>query len=285
MAAPPAAVTLSNMDPSTSISRRSMRHPVVVAAIAVAVAALAAVLAVVSVVGPVLIGRGDREAESAVHYATSVTVSDVAFTVGPPASFDFQDCPPLPAGAKPDRWRCEVLVATGRFQLGKVAVPAVAPITVTHAEGPLPDGTTGQVFGALRAERTDVPGGLLRRHGTGGHNPLLHLGLRTEYAGYADLVDRSVIDVRLRLINPLLGPRCVIGDPIRLTLSRDGSSEWLSQNPPLIRFRLYDRSFALPAASGCGTLGGLVNRRFGLPSAAGANEVYFTAYYTFKTYG
>jgi hypothetical protein len=276
MAAPPPGGKLSSMDhPWTSILRR----PLVVAAFAAA-ATVATALAVVGVAGPVLIERGERQAVPAVRYAAVMNVSDPR----PPASFDFRDCPPLPAGARPDRWRCEVLVATGRLQLGKVAVPAIAPITVTHAEGPLPDGTTGQVFGALRAERTEVPGGLLRRHGPGGHNPLLHLGLRTEYAGYADLVDRSAMDVRLRLINPLLGRRCLIGDPLRLTLSRDGDSEWLSRDPPLIRFRLYDRSFALPAASGCGPLRGLVDRRFGLPAAAGANEVYFTAYYTFRMY-
>lgn len=262
-----------------------MRHPLVVGgALAVVAGVTALALAVVSVAGPVLIGRAERDAGPAARYATAIAVSDTL--VSPvPASFDFRDCPPLPAGVRPDRWRCEVLVATGRFQLGRVVVPAVAPITVTHAEGPLPDGTTGQVFGALRAKRTDVPGGLLRGRGVGGHNPLLHLGLRTEYAGYADLVDRSVIDVRLRLINPLVGHSCVIGDPVRLSMSRDGATEWLSRDPPLIRFRLYDRSFALPAASGCGPLGGLVNRRFGLPSAAGTNEVYFTAYYTFRMYG
>jgi hypothetical protein len=278
MAARPAGGKLSSMDrPWTSISRR----PLLVAA---AVAAATTVAAALAVVAPVLIGRGERKAVPAVRYATTVA----ARTDSPdpqPGLFDFRDCPPLPGGAQPDRWRCEVLVATGRFQLGEVVVPATAPITVTHAEGPLPDGTTGQVFGALRAGRTDIPGGLLRRHGPGGHNPLLHLGLRTEYAGYADLVDQSVVDVRLRLVNPMLGRRCVIGDPLRLTLSRDGDSEWLSRNPPLIRFRLYDRSFALPAASGCGPLRGLVDRRFGLPSAADANEVYFTAYYTFKMYG
>jgi hypothetical protein len=284
MAARPATAKLSSMDRWTSKSLRSIRRPLVVAVAVAAAATVAAALAVVGVAGPVVIGRGKREAVPAVRYATSVAV--LADSRDPqPGSFDFRDCPPLPAGAQPYRWRCEVLVATGRFQLGKVAVPAIAPITVTHAEGPLPDGTTGQVFGALRAERTGVPGGLLRRHGPGGHNPLLHLGLRTEYAGYADLVDRSVMDVRLRLVNPLLGRRCVIGDPLRLTLSRDGDSEWLSRNPPLIRFRLYDRGFALPAASGCGPLRGLVDRRFGLPSAAGANEVYLTAYYTFRMYG
>jgi hypothetical protein len=297
MAARPAGAMLSTMDPSISrrsiswrsiswrsISSHSMWHPLVGGVVAVVAAAIALALAVVSVAGPVPTGRAEREAGPAAHYATSVAVSDAAVTPVP-ASLDFRDCPPLPAGAQPDRWRCEVLVATGRLQLGRVAVPAVAPITVTHAEGPLPDGTTGQVFGALRAGRTDVPGGLVRGRGAGGHNPLLHLGLRTEYAGHADLVDRSVIDVRLRLINPLLGHSCVIGDPVRLTMSRDGNSEWLSENPPLIRFRLYERSFALPVASGCGPLRGLVDRRFGLPSAAGANEVYFTAYHTFRTYG
>jgi hypothetical protein len=281
MAAGPAGGTLSSMEPPrTSISRR----PLLVAVAGVAVATLAVALAVMGIAGPILIGHGERGAVPAVRYATSVTAYTDVPDPQPPNSFDFRDCPPLPAGVQPARWRCEVLVATGRFQLGRVAVPAVAPIMVTHAEGPLPDGTTGQVFGALRAERTDIPGGLLRRQGPAGHNPLLHLGLRTEYAGYADLVDQPAMDVRLRLVNPLLGRRCVLGDPLRLTLSRDGDSEWLSRDPPLIRFRLYDRSFALPAASGCGPLHGLVDRRFGLPSAAGANEVSFTAYYTFRTY-
>jgi hypothetical protein len=284
MAARPAAATLSSMDPSTSVARRSLRHPLVIAAAIVAAAAAVAALALVGVAGPIRLGREEREARAAARYATSVAAfTDVG--VPPPAtSFAFRDCPPLPAGVQPHRWRCEVLVATGRYQLGKVAVPAVAPITVTHAEGPLPDGTTGQVFGGLRAERTDIPGGLLRRHGPGGHNPLMHLGLRIEYAGYADLVGQPAMDVRLRLVNPLLGPHCMIGDPLRLTLSRDGESEWLSRTPPLIRFRWSDRGFALPAASGCGPLRGLVDRRFGLPSAAGVNEAYFTAYYTFRTY-
>jgi hypothetical protein len=205
-------------------------------------------------------------------------------TGGPPASFDFRDCPPLPAGVQRGRWRCEVLVATGWMRLGNIDVPAVAPITVTHAEGPRADGTTGQVFGRLRAERTEVPGGLLARRGHGGHNPLLHLGLRMEYAGYADLVDRAAMDVRLRLVNPLLGDRCAIGDPVRLSLLRDGPSQWISRDPPLVKFSMYDQSLALPAAHGCRMLTHLVDHRFGLPAPAGANEVYFTAYYTFKTY-
>src|SRR5689334_13495937 len=118
MAAHPAGGKLSSMDrPWTSIFRR----PLLVAVAVAAAATVAAALAVVAVAGPVLIGRGEREAVPAVRYATAV----VARTDSPdpqPGSFDFRDCPPLPAGTQPDRWRCEVLVATGRFQLGEVAV-------------------------------------------------------------------------------------------------------------------------------------------------------------------
>ncbi|HCA87228.1 MAG TPA: hypothetical protein DEQ61_18170 [Streptomyces sp.] len=65
---------------------------------------------------------------------------------------------------------------------------------------------------------------------------------------------------------------------------QDGDTEWLSTDPPLIAFTVHDRAFAAPRSYGCGPLGRLADRRFGLPSAAGENEISLVARYTFKFY-
>jgi hypothetical protein len=49
---------------------------------------------------------------------------------------------------------------------------------MTHAEGPLPDDTSGQIFSGLHGATTRVPGGLLA----------LPLGLRPESAGSTDFL-------------------------------------------------------------------------------------------------
>src|SRR5436309_743913 len=61
------------------------------------------------------------------------------------AAADFGDCPALPAGVDPGKWRCEVHTAAPKLTIGKVSV-VLAPITMTHAEGPMADGTDGQVW-------------------------------------------------------------------------------------------------------------------------------------------
>ncbi|WP_344071954.1 hypothetical protein [Streptomyces crystallinus] len=206
---------------------------------------------------------------------------------------DYRDCPAeLPAGVDRKEWRCEVTVGYSHFALGGIAVPDMKPITLTHAEGPMPDGKPGQVFGTLRAEPTPVPGGLLgRKAEQGGPNPLLGLAIQPEYGGYADFLgtgtDKGALDLKFRLVSPLLGERCAIGTdtrPVALHLRKDGPSTWLSKNPPLVRFSAYDRDLTVPAATGCGPLTPWVNHHFGLPAKAAESSVTYTAYYTFKTY-
>lgn len=238
-----------------------------------------------------------RRGSAALAVAATLAAT-VTFAAGAPAvaadgpatpPYDFSDCPDLPTGVDAAQWKCEVLTATGSLTLGSRTVPELAPMTITHAEGPLPDGSDGQVFSALRGTRTAVPGGLLGDT-TADHKPLLSLALRPEYGGRSDFYSvgnsMGLFTLRFRVLSPLLPHGCVIGAgdaPIELHLQRAGGSEWVSKNPPVIKFDAYDDAFAAPAAKGCGPLGGLVNDRLGLPATAG-NAITLSAYYTFKTY-
>ncbi|MFI1581788.1 hypothetical protein [Embleya sp. NPDC020630] len=205
-------------------------------------------------------------------------------------TFDFGDCPTLPAGADPDRWRCEVHVATGEMRLGGIVVP-LRPMTITHAEGPLPDGSTGQVFGALHAAPSPTSGGLLGVPGLPGRAPLLGMSVETKYGGWFDFLSHGTsaggLDVTLSLSGPLLPKDCSIGtaeQPIRLTMMRKGPNEWISKDPPILKGTLWDNTVAIPAAGGCGPLGTVLNQRNGLPSPGGTNSVTLDGLYTFKTY-
>ncbi|MEU6462526.1 hypothetical protein [Streptomyces sp. NPDC046976] len=182
----------------------------------------------------------------------------------------FRDCPPLPGGVDPARWRCEVHTAAPVLTIGKVTV-RLAPITMTHAEGPLPDGGDGQVWGAMHSTPTRVPGAR-------------GLAIQPEYGGRSDFYT-GTFSLRFRLLGRLLAPGCTIGAtaPVDFRLQRSGPSTWVSQDPPLIEFSAYDDTFAVPAAEHCGPLAPLVDHRLGLPAAEG-NLMTYDASYTFRTY-
>jgi hypothetical protein len=207
----------------------------------------------------------------------------------PVPTFDFGDCPVIPAGADPARWRCEELRSRGTIRFGRIGEQDSGAMRLTFAEGEL-DGKFAQVFGSLRAEPTRVPGGLLGIPGTDEHNPLLRLDLRIEYAGYADFL--SVGDrmgeqhLKLRVISPLLPDTCTIGsdeDPIRFKPIRIGAHEVISTDPQVLKFTIEDKEFAMPEARGCGGLDRLVNKRFGLPAADG-NAIRFTTLVGLRSY-
>jgi len=216
-------------------------------------------------------------------YAPSIAHAQTPDVTMPPALTDFSDCPALPAGVDPAAWRCEIHLATPRLRVGAVDVPALGPITMTHAEGLLPDGTRAQVWGAMHSAPTAVPGGLL---GTpaGAHSPLLGLTVQPEYGGRSDFYTGQ-FSLRFRLRSPLLPQGCTIGAsaPVDFRLKRSGPSEWVSRTPPLVRFSAYDDTFTAPAAEGCGPLAGLLNQRLGLPASSG-NLMTYDASYTFRTY-
>src|SRR5262245_13625862 len=89
-----------------------------------------------------------------------VAVTVLAGTAHATPTFDFSDCPAIPAGADPAQWRCEVLESTGTVRIGKLGELPGGAMRLTFAEGQL-DGKYAQVFGALRSEPIRVPGGLL----------------------------------------------------------------------------------------------------------------------------
>ncbi|MFF4547765.1 hypothetical protein [Streptomyces sp. NPDC001435] len=232
-----------------------------------------------------------RRAAVALAGAAALAAVTGAYSPGPayaePTSADqpltdFSDCPALPAGVDPARWRCEVHTAAPQLTMGKVTV-TLAPITMTHAEGPLPDGTNGQVWGAMHSTPTAVPAGFPAA-AVGEHARLRGLAIQPEYGGRSDFFTGQ-FSLRFRLLSPLLAPNCTIGAnaPVDFQLKRSGPSQWVSQDPPLIKFSAYDDTFAAPAAEHCGPLTKLLNQRLGLPAASG-NLMTYDAAYTFRTY-
>jgi len=197
-------------------------------------------------------------------------------------TFDYSDCPQLPAGVDPAKWRCEVLVGEGTATIGGAAVPFDFT-RVTHAEGPMPDGTPGQVFGGFRAARLPVPG----RQSGDGRGPKLwiqpHLTVAPDFYSQT-----GAMSLTFQLTGPRLGDHCTIGTtaaPVQVAAARvPGTAQWLSQDPPVIAFDVLDQTFSTPKVSGCGQATGELNRRFGLPSPSGSNQLSGSALYSFKTY-
>ncbi|MFF4318651.1 hypothetical protein [Streptomyces sp. NPDC001568] len=206
-----------------------------------------------------------------------------------PAAYDFSDCPALPAGVDAARWKCELHTASGSLRLGDRDVPALAPMTLTFAEGPMPDGSNGQAWGSLRGTPSAVPGGLLG-NAAADRSPLLGLSLEPEYGGRSDFYSvgdsMGFFTLRYRAVSPLLPRGCVIGagdTPIEIRLKRVGDSERVSKNPPIIKYAATDTEFGVPAATGCGPMTRLVNERLGLPATTG-NKITLSGEYTYKTY-
>jgi hypothetical protein len=170
-----------------------------------------------------------------------------------------------------------------QLRIGSVTLPALAKLTMTHAEGPLSDGSPGQVWGAMHSDPTAVPGGLLGNP-AGDRSPVLGLAMEPEYGGTSDFYTGR-FSLRLRLVGPLVPNGCTIGatHPVDFRPKRSGPSKWISQNPPVIEFAAYDDTFTAPAAEDCGPLAGLLNQRLGLPASSG-NLLAYDALYTFRTY-
>ncbi|GAA2021013.1 hypothetical protein GCM10009839_17320 [Catenulispora yoronensis] len=212
--------------------------------------------------------------------STTTTTAPTAATATP--TFDYSDCPRIPAGVDPAKWRCEVMVATGTMTVNGTTIPFRFD-RVTHAEGYLPDGTESQVFGAFRAANLEVPG----RQSGNGHGP--KLWLRPHLVTPPDFFSQDgAMSLTLELSGPRLGDHCSIGTadaPVAIAAARvAGTTQWLSQDPPIITFDVQDSTLTVPGAKGCGRSTHDIDRRFGLPSPTGANRLEGTAYYSFKTY-
>ncbi|GAA2085183.1 hypothetical protein GCM10009801_46760 [Streptomyces albiaxialis] len=175
----------------------------------------------------------------------------------------FADCPSraeLPEGADPEKWRCEVMSATGSLKLGRISIPLKKPVTVTHAEGRI-DGEFHQVFGGLKAAPIRVP-----------RTPL---SLSLRYGGYFDFHTNDQrmgeLDLTFGLSAPGLPRRCSIGggsqDAVHLILKAVGEPE-PGEMPEAV-----DSSFTVPRTSGCGPFGPVLDKAIDLPSPSGENAI------------
>jgi len=223
-------------------------------------------------------------AVAAVVVATLALAAPAAARPNPlptdPSAFDFSDCPTLPAGLNPAGWRCEVHLATGEITVGRVSLRNV-PLRLVHAEGPLPGGESGQIFGSLQSPPVVVP-----RGGAGGHR----LIVQVRYGGYADLIgngpDPGGLYLLLAVSGPGLGTGCTIGtlsEPIKTHAVRVGDTVTIPTDPPIKVFTMQDSAFTVPAAANCHGHERQVDDRFGLPSASG-NTMTLHAEYTYQLY-
>ncbi|MFA1540118.1 hypothetical protein SM611_14365 [Actinomadura sp. DLS-62] len=222
-----------------------------------------------------------------------------------PSSFDFSDCPALPAGADPLFSHCFVAVVTsGKFQIGKFDQSIEKPMRITFAQTlNLDTFEFGTVFGKIAADKMLIQGGLF------GDPLLTAVYAKPEYAGSFELPTsddfRIRIGLKVRLINPFLGSNCTVGtnsNPIKLDLTTgttnppapntpiSGSPATIVQTSPIeVRAAKHvDNSFAVPGAKGCVFGGGvadwLINQVGGFPSAAGKNTMIQNEYIVQKSY-
>jgi hypothetical protein len=193
---------------------------------------------------------------------------------------DTADCPKqLPAGADPAGWRCEVLTTDATAKIGALGQLNLGRQRLTFAEGTL-DGQYAQVFGGLKAERTTVPGGLVG-------NDLIPLAFQVQYAGASDFNGSGFVNLKLKVNSPLLPRTCFIGsdeDPMVIRPQARQSPQPVPGHPELRTTTMQDNRFAIPRAHGCGVFTGLVEHRFGVPAAAGTNEITLPTYIFIQQY-
>ncbi|TQK72146.1 hypothetical protein [Nocardioides sp. SLBN-35] len=234
--------------------------------------------------------------------AALVPTAPVAHAADEPHPFEvFRNCPAAQMLAEADdaSTSCVTAVVTGgTFVIGNGTVPVTAQSVLSLGiasvgAGEKTFGTPGKVF---TSGPMQVPGGLL---GVPGLERLLPgltdvtatVELATTELPQIDILasiyggEVVALPVKIRLKNALLGTNCYIGsnaNPIvlHLAMEKAGSFEFVpvGEAGSLIHARggvVVDRSFAVPAATGCGVgglLNGVVNSRQGLPSPAGKNS-------------
>ncbi|WIY05937.1 hypothetical protein QRX60_19625 [Amycolatopsis mongoliensis] len=191
-------------------------------------------------------------------------------------TFDFTDCPAPPANADPGTWRCEAFVSQGKLTIHDREIP-LGELRMTFGEGRV-NGQYAQVFGAMRHAPVPLPG-------------LPGATIQLHYGGYSDFLNnderRGEVDVYAVVRHPLLRGDCSIGTPAAAlhTVVHDDPAvppRIISDDPRIAYFGVVDPDLALPATTGCGPLGKLVDLRLGLPSPAEENTFQQTTYVQYK---
>jgi hypothetical protein len=213
---------------------------------------------------------------AALAVATALVMITPAAHADDVPPFDYADCPrELPSGADPAKWRCEVLITDATAKFGALKELNLGRQRLTFAEGTL-DGKFAQVFGSLQAQPTKVLPGL---------------AFQVQYAGASDFYgnppNMGFINLKLKIISPLLPPTCHIGsdkDPIVIRPLALGAPQPVPGHPEIRTMTMQDKRFVMPGAYGCGPFKRLVERWFGVPAPAGASEITLPTYISIKQY-
>ncbi|MFC4911602.1 hypothetical protein [Actinomadura gamaensis] len=245
-------------------------------------------------------------AGAAAFAATAGLMSGTAAHADDPIpTFDFADCPALPAPYTAQGSICmEAIVTSGTFQLGKFNQTITSPIKMTFASALNPDTQTyTPIFGKMQADKMLVQPGIF------GDPIVTAVYAKPEYAGVFDQPTgpdfHITLGLRVRLTNPFLGGTCLIGDTgnaIKLNLTTGttappagtapitGKAATIVQRTPFVirQATHVDNTFSVPGAKGCalglGLVNAVVNAQAGIPSAAGKNQMIFNEYIGQKAY-
>ncbi|MFC5750242.1 hypothetical protein [Actinomadura rugatobispora] len=219
-------------------------------------------------------------------------------------SFDLKaDCPKLPAGADPARWECLVMVVDGgSLKLGGLSQQITEPITIVVQSGPPAGGGPNELKEIrMDADPMKIPGGVLGLLGLPSvpwleDLPGFKVEVEASYAGgFSFALPVAKVDMRVRIINLLLGDACYIGtqaEPLKFTLVADMStirvvspgdpSDPLA-HPFVIAATAADKTFTVPRSS-CGIWGAAIDWKAALPSPSGSNEAAFETFIAVATY-
>ncbi|MFB4317940.1 hypothetical protein [Actinomadura sp. 21ATH] len=218
-------------------------------------------------------------------------------------AFDLRaDCPKLPDGAEAARWECLVMVVGGgSMKLGGLTQQITQPIKIVAQTGPPAGGGPNELKQIrMDADPMKVPGGVLALLGVPAPGledvPGFKVEIEPHYAGgFAFALPTAKVDMRVRIINLLLGRSCYIGteaQPIRFTMIADMSTIRVISpgdpadpmgNPFVIGATAADRTFTVPRAT-CGAFGWPIDWAAGLPSPSGRNEATFETYIAVASY-
>ncbi|MEV5572510.1 hypothetical protein AB0L06_20900 [Spirillospora sp. NPDC052269] len=201
-------------------------------------------------------------------------------------TFDYADCPALPAGADALSSFCfEAIASSESVTIGNVTHLINSPFKATFGSPWFDDSGYGSnIFGGLRTEPFQVS----TRNG----EPVY---ARVESAGASDLTPTLGLNLnfKIRFTGGGLGSNCTVGtdgNPISAHLITGTTTPpspyqpitgvpWTVAAPGVHQGTVVDNTFPVPAASGCGDSGNaFLNQLGGLPAPAGASSIVLPTY-------
>ncbi|MBW8481475.1 hypothetical protein [Actinomadura parmotrematis] len=232
--------------------------------------------------GAAAIAAGLAVAPATTAVAAPQAAAAAAYT---PSAADFKDCPALPQGAAAWAWNCLAIVITGgEMKLGGLTQQVTKPITIPVAVG-VQDWKVVLATppGGFQSPPLDVPAGNLPL-------PLPGVTATVAQAGEVKpgkLVIPDELPIKIKVSSVLLSAGCAIGSeaaPIRLKPALSNLSLGTVGGVAVIKTKITDRTFAVPAATDCGLLTPVLNPLLGLPSAAGKNSADLDTVIRVKSY-